>query len=240
MVTRRGKWELAAVAFLLLSCVVWCMVQLSHAHSQRDAVQRIASVRGLVRYDWQPADPRYLGHYLPMYDLAHPSVLPEPAWLRDHVGDDCFQTVVAVAVRCRDTDRVLSDSISRLPRLEELYLDGSDVTDAGMRCISALPRLRVLALEKTPISDAGIAECASATSLEYLSFAATHITDVGLESLSSLRHLRRLNASATDITDNGVLSIASIKSLESLELLKTSVSNKCLSRLAGLPLLKEL
>jgi Leucine Rich repeat len=234
------RWILAIVTFALLGLGTWCCLQAAHARSQREMVREILSAGGLIRYDWQPFDRRYLGHYLPLYDRDHPAIPPGPTWLRQVLGDDYFQTVVAVALRRRDTDSVLRDVVYHLPSVEEIYLDGSPLSDAGLQGITALRHLKVLALEKTHISDAGLAECASVSSVEYLSVAVTHISDAGLVKVVGLTHLRHLNLSATDITDHGLDSISQMRSLESLELLNTAVSSKDIYRLAKLSLLKSL
>jgi hypothetical protein len=49
-----------------------------------------------------------------------------------------------------------------MSQLEELYLDGTDVTDAGLLQLKGLNRLEVLFIGRTQVTDAGIEKLQSA------------------------------------------------------------------------------
>jgi Leucine-rich repeat (LRR) protein len=48
--------------------------------------------------------------------------------------------------------------LSKLPGLQRLRLDHTQVTDAGLRHLKGLTRLELLDLDSTQVSDAGVVE----------------------------------------------------------------------------------
>jgi hypothetical protein len=91
--------------------------------------------------------------------------------------------------------------------LKSLYLDGTRVTNAGMKYVTKV------------------------TSLEELSLCFTAVDDNGLIHLKPLRHLRHLGLAYTDVGDAGVLQIRQFKDLETLWLHEDQVSETTLRTL---------
>src|SRR5256885_1739971 len=65
---------------------------------------------------------------------------------------DCLDVHLS---RTRNADAALAE-LCELRRLRMLRLDGSDVTDAGMRTVGGLAGLRGLELRGTAVTDAGL------------------------------------------------------------------------------------
>jgi Leucine-rich repeat (LRR) protein len=90
------------------------------------------------------------------------------------------------------TDAGLAN-IAQLSRLEELYLQGSKVTGAGLPALRNLKRLRILRLDVLPIRDEELKHVAHLENLEYLDLSQTQVTGDGLKYLAGLRRLRKLS-----------------------------------------------
>jgi hypothetical protein len=93
--------------------------------------------------------------------------------------------------------------------IQGLYLQGTAITDAGLRWLAKLEQL------------------------ERLDVAETTITDKGLEALRALPKLRTLNLTRTQITDEGMKSLAGFVALEELDVSNTQVTS------AGVAALKK-
>ncbi len=147
-----------------------------------------------------------------------------------------------------------------LPRLEELKLQHSEITDgglahldgltslttldfraaaitdAGMKYLGGLHNLKWLSLIQTQITDAGLEHIGRLTALEELYLGETQITDAGLDHLRRLTNLKRLHLHATKVTDAGLASLARLTGLEWVYLKETLVTADGVKRLmAALP-----
>ena len=106
----------------------------------------------------------------------------------------------------------LMEKLKPLSELEELNLEGSYLTDAGMVHIQEMKNLQVLDLHKS-----------------------IYVTDKGLESLKSLPKLSRLELSYTRTSDAGVDTLLALKKLKVLHLTGTRVTGEGVRKLkAGL------
>ena len=90
----RRRWFQYSLRTLLLFMLLvsigmsWVAVRIQRARRQREAVEAIQKLGGLVRYDYQV---QQSGNPLPG---AGP---PGPAWLRNLLGEDIFARVVGVS-----------------------------------------------------------------------------------------------------------------------------------------------
>ena len=82
--------------------------------------------------------------------------------------------------------------LKSLTNLEELYLDDTQITGAGLEHLKDLTKLKRLGLQNTQITDAGLVNLKGLTSLERLNAGDTHISDVGLVHLKDLTNLTSL------------------------------------------------
>jgi Leucine Rich repeat len=186
------------------------------ARAQRDAVAAIRRAGGYVRYDWEWKDLEPITGGKP----------PRPRWIVDRIGDDYFGDVTYVHFdhnpNARDADFAC---LACLPRLEQLYLCDTDVTDAGLAHLTGLTQIRFLNLRRTNISDAGLGHLKPFTSLRSLLLGETRVTDAGLLHLKGLSSLEVLDLDRTDISDAGLVHLKGLSNLKQLHLTRTRVTN---------------
>jgi hypothetical protein len=103
-----------------------------------------------------------------------------PEWLEQRLGIDFFRSVNGV------------------------YLDGTQVSDAGLAHLKGLNVLERLSLYDTRISDAGLAQLKEMNALERLSLHSTQISDAGLTHLQGLAALEVLYLHNTQVSDAGM------------------------------------
>jgi hypothetical protein len=105
------------------------------------------------------------------------------------------------------------------PTLRRLDLSGTAASDVIMRTVGRLPKLRELSLDHTAISDAGVLQLRN-RDLGYLSLRDTKVTDNGLRNLPS--NLGILDLGDTAVTGAG---LPELKHLTHLVLGRSKVSN---------------
>jgi len=166
-----------------------------------------------------------------------------PQWLRDHFGDErmrLFDAVVGVDLHGTETtDATLSYLVNRLPGLQKLVLDKTQVTNRGLSFLTDMPKLEWLSLKDTQVGDVGLAHLKSITTLFALDLTNTHVTDAGLAHLKGLTSLEGLILDETRITDAGLSYLARLKLL-TFAMNKTRVTDAGLAHLKGMTGLKEL
>ena len=180
-VARRRRMPLSLRSLPLVALVVvipcsWFVVKIRQADGQRELRDVIWAADGSVYYDCEYDDGRYLPGVTP----------PGPAWLRQWLGIDFFADVVGVSThrkmlssrsdplgldyRLRESSFADSgityapgflddDTLEHLqgfPKLRELRLMGTHVTDAGLERLEDLPNLRHLDLRLTQVTDEGV------------------------------------------------------------------------------------
>ncbi len=141
--------------------------------------------------------------------VLHGATVPVKLAAKMPEGKLPIQTVDLSGLKVRDAD---IEPLKSLTRLEELRLEDSYLTDAGLLHLQAFKALRDLDLHKSQ-----------------------YITDKGLESLKPLSRLSKLELSYTRISDAGVDSLLAMKQLKVLHLTGTRVTSEGLKKLkAGL------
>jgi Leucine-rich repeat (LRR) protein len=119
-----------------------------------------------------------------------------------------------------------------------LALQGTQVTDAGLRELAALKNLTTLYLGAVPgghshITDMGLKEVVTHKNLTNLSLSGTKVTDAGLKELATLEKLTTLDLGNTQVTDVGLKELATLKNLTTLDLRNTQVTDVGLKGLAA-------
>ncbi len=104
-----------------------------------------------------------------------------------------------------------------LTNLQTLFLDGSQITDAGLKHLEGLTKVTELYLNHTEITDAGLEHLEGLTTLRRLDLIETQVTDAGLEHLEGLTNLEWLYLSDTQITDAGLAGLEHLEGLTNLE-----------------------
>lgn len=113
------------------------------------------------------------------------------------------------------------------PRLRELFLRHTGVTDAGLEPIKSLPQLELLAIGDTQVTDAGLEHLKGMNKLKVLDLAACkNLTEGGLAHLPGLSNLETLHLTGLPITDKGLEQLKDIKSLKAVEANGTKVTDE--------------
>jgi hypothetical protein len=120
--------------------------------------------------------------------------------------------------------------LTSLVALEELFLSATGVTDDVLKTINALP-LRVLLLDGTRVTDAGVRELAGLSSLVDLKLGSTRLTNEGLRTVTKLSGLRRLDLSETSVGQGQLSSMLRLGQLETLDLDRSLVTDQDLDKL---------
>jgi Leucine-rich repeat (LRR) protein len=126
------------------------------------------------------------------------------------------------------------------PEVEDLSLDNTGITDAGLTAVGRLKHLRKLSLYHTDITDTGLAHLRHLTRLKTLYLDGTKVTDAGVLGLRRLTRLENLPLSNTAITDKGAAVVSGFHHLKHLDLINTQIGDATLSRLRNLKQLESL
>jgi len=147
---------------------VWMGITAKRARDQRQTVEAIREMGGLVFYEHQLPDGVYTLNgptsIIPPFVRLDSTFLtlsdpPGPKWLRRIVGDEYFFTVAQV------------------------YLYGPHFTDAGLVAIGRLTDVQLVSLNSTQITDAGLVHLERLTDLEELLLDGAAVTDERVEKL---------------------------------------------------------
>jgi hypothetical protein len=164
---RRFQFSLATLLLVVTVSAVWLGFYADRAHRQRRAVEAFRALGGEVHY--------FHGGLLGPKDPA----LPGPAWLRNLMGVDFFDKVVAAT------------------------FDQGPVRDEDLRCVEDLPELVRLVIASPEVTDAGLVHLQRLVHLTHLQLYCPQVTDAGLVQLQPLRELVELRM-ACQITDAGM------------------------------------
>lgn len=102
---------------------------------------------------------------------------------------------------------------------------GKNAGDADLALVKALPKVEQLDLRNTAITNAGLANIEGLATLTHLHLEGTAVTDEGLGHLKGLSALTYLNLYNTAVTDQGVAQLSDLKSLKRLYLWQTKVTD---------------
>ena len=151
----------------------WLAVEMRRAATQRRLANEVSASGFFVLYDnyFMPGKPT---------SLVLPTAL---AWLRNHLGDDFFTSVISVFVRGQHVADVDLDRLQGLTKLWQLDLEGSMATDATLEHVGRLVQLGILNLKNTEVTDSGLPSLRGLTQLHELSLGGTKVTDAGVKNL---------------------------------------------------------
>jgi hypothetical protein len=262
----RWRFQFSIRALLLAMLAValplgWLTTEMKQAREQQEvveeiesAVEHIANSGRPVSYDWQyDADGKALPNAQP----------PERGWPWNMLGGDFFDSVRVLSFSgSHATDAALDDLeslhephnygrgtpniIARLKRLngvsqlKELWLEDTDITDAGLQQLKGLTQLEKLSLSGTEVTDAGLVNLQGLRKLRELGLGETGVTDSGLDRLLGLSGLRDLWLDSNEVTDTGLAHLEGLRKLQSLDLAFTQVTDAGLAHLEGLAQLRRL
>jgi Leucine-rich repeat (LRR) protein len=119
----------------------------------------------------------------------------------EHIGK--FQNLTSLELSESNVQDAALVEIGKLPKLEDLNLLRTRITDSGIKSIVGL-KLKRLNLDDTSVGDAAIPYVAQIPTLEFLHLGKTAITDQGLAGLKSLTNLKDLILTDTGLSPSAV------------------------------------
>jgi len=158
------------ILVLLWGCALGWAVH--RARIQRNAVAAIEKANGIVLYDWQWKNERYVKNGQPL----------EPKWLVDCIGLDYFGHVSYVSFGEGSSDAELVH-VGRLTQLDQLVINGLPVTNDGLSHLKGLANLRRLILVGPAITDANLAHLRRLYRLRRLELINTRVTEAAAREL---------------------------------------------------------
>jgi hypothetical protein len=177
------------------------------AEEQREAISEIKNKGAEVRYAYEY-----------MREVPKPS-----ATLTSIFGLDFCANVTDVHFPKGTADNSQLITVSKLKKIESLYLGDNPITDKGLKYVATLKDITELSLCGTNISDAGMKYLSRLSNLYYLDIDRTNITDDGLESLEENDKLGFLSVCGTHVTESG---LGKLVRLPKLKILRVTVGGK--------------
>lgn len=206
---RRRRWFQFSLRTLMLFTLVCAIAsarvgcELEETRREQAVVAEIEAMRGTVVYHDTDGPPWIAQHFrrVRWVDLGRPGI----------------------------TDAQLeyvTKHLRKLAGLEELWLDGAPITDAGLSHVIELRGLKILYLDDTRVTDTGLVHLKDIPHLRELGLRGTKITDVGVKQLTALSGLEELCLCETLVTDAGLEPLKEMAGLEILGLSYTKVTDE--------------
>ncbi len=137
------------------------------------------------------------------------------------------------------SDNALKE-VRKFAKLQDMQLDGTNVTSAVLQQFDGLKQLKNLSLAGTQVADTGFAAIGKLTSLESLNLKRTRIHGQGLSHLATLTKLKTLDLGDTQLDDSDLSAFGKLTQLESLSLENTPITGAGFGQLKGLDKLTAL
>jgi hypothetical protein len=269
----RFQFNLRLLFVLVLAWAIpcsWLTVEMRRANVQREAVEPIEMVGGVVHDNLPLGGPcSSLGssrqrtstwptnlfgkHFFFSVRTVDFAPFGDPMWSAWRKSTATADGIDAALARLSQLKHLQALSVSHRPftdaglahikgltQLKMLLLSNTKTTDAGVAHLKGLIQLQYLELDDTVITDAGLAHLRGMAQLECLRLENTLVTDAGLPHLKEMVQLRALDLAGTDLTDAGLVCLEGLTKLEWLQLNRTKVTDAGLAHLQGLARLKEL
>lgn len=126
-------------------------------------------------------------------------------------------------------------------KLDSLSLEGTEMSDNGLKSLSHLGAIVSLNLSDIPITEAGVKSLCSIKNLADLDLSKTNLSKTGLEYLCKNRPtLRSVMIRNTNIGDASVPDILRLRNLQVLDISGTTITDSGFLKLAELPKLQQL
>jgi hypothetical protein len=226
-----GQLTLAAVAVL----AAWGVnVRADDPESERRALAALRAIDPIVTFDeTRPGKPVVAIQFRPNAGKVTDD---------DLVHVRAFPNVRSVDLSNKQwvTDAGLAH-LAGLTRLEELCLNGTKVTAAGVvHFVKGRATLRRLELRRVPLRDDDLLDLNGLTELQTLSLRGTLVTDKGVGHLKAFTKLRVLSLMSTSVGDAGLAHLTALTELEDLDLDATAITDAGLEHLKALRKLRNL
>lgn len=183
--------------------------------------EKRAAAEELERFRGQVADGQT------SFDLIRSSA--DDRWMAELKG----KPVVSLNVANRP---ITNDGLANLAgntTLKELVLDGTLVTDAGMKYLATMPALENVSLS-SEITDDGLAHIAGLTKLKVVSLS-DKITDKGLHHLIGLTELEGVGPLCAGVTGTGIDTLLPLQKLSTIRCSNAQITDADLDKFAKFP-----
>lgn len=149
---RRRRFRFSVRTLLLLMTLVsipfcWLGYKVRQAQQQRETVEKIGKLGGVVVYDYEPSL---------SYGFQHPVNPPGPQWLRSLFGVDFLADVDRVWLPFNYPVNGIVH-LRSLPSLRQLTIKAVPISDSDLVHFEGLSNLEDLNLYETHVSDEGCA-----------------------------------------------------------------------------------
>lgn len=131
------------------------------------------------------------------------------------------------------------EHLAGMSTLESLDLEGSHISDVGVKHLQELHRLRDLWLFGI-FTDTGLQSIEGLTNLTRLWISSPNISDVGLKHLAHLSRLELLSLADTPINGSGLVHVETLVGIVELSLENTAIEDRALDHLMSLRNLESL
>ena len=151
----------------------------------------------------------------------------EAKWNQQHLDDQIADVkagrMKSITLYCSSGTDGLLAQLSKVPQIEGVVFNLTDVSDDGMKSLEALNNLKYLRLYGANVSDQGFLSMKGATTLEHLELVNTRITDKSLPLLKKMPNLSFLALSyearlGNTFTEAGLENLKSLTKLKKLYL----------------------
>ncbi len=139
---------------------------------------------------------------------------------QEWTGSSCSQSLSHWSWRIAPTiDDAGVEKLQMLVNLKSINLRRTSITDKAVTFLKAMPKLSQLHLLFTRISDAGLAQLCDMHRLTLLDLrGCTYISDAGMESVGELTNLRVLKLRNFAVTNSGLEKLKGLKGLKVLSI----------------------
>lgn len=251
---RKRRWLTFRMSTLLVAtgCIALLMATIARerldSNRQAEAANRLQQVGASVKiWDSLPSDPR---EFQCGFTIASEVEPPPPTWIRYALGAQFGCRAYRVdfnrhstrdptdlgSLGCGDEDLI---SLKDLRGLQELVLDDTNITDAGLSHLGIVTSLRSLSLRNTAIDGSGVHHLRALEGLRHLDLRGTKFQQQHLRELQQLTQLQSI-CLPREIDADGIKILAKIPSLKAIDLSQTDVSPASLESLRKLPRLAGL
>ena len=200
----RWRFQFGIRSLLVLTVAVaipfsWLAVEVKKAKEQKEAVEEIDDAGGRVDYDYQTDSSGV---------FINGAIPPAPTWLRNLVGDDMFVNAKCVALWNPEASDTRLAHLKMLTSLQWFLVSGDGPADqvnhACVEYLKGLTHLESVYVDGSDVSDAGLEDLKGLTALKVLDIGISDVSDAGLEHLKGLTQLQKLDLSYTKVSDAGV------------------------------------
>ncbi|MBA4030878.1 MAG: hypothetical protein C0478_08305 [Planctomyces sp.] len=162
-----------------------------------------------------------------------------------HAGDEHLEKLrerPSIAQLDLVGSRVTPEGLAALESFPDLFQLNMPAAceDSSLAAIGNCRKLRYLRLDGTRVTDEGLKHLARLPGLESIHLRNTRITSQGARHLSDIPTLRRIDLGYTDVDSDALPLLATLPNLESLSLIGTRITSSNFDRFAEMPSLRFL